>query len=204
MTKHADEEQRRHQVGEALMDVVAERGLAKTTLRQVAEAANVSVGLVQRYFATKEDLLLFGFDHVYRRTAERVAAVPVELPVRNVLTGIAESVLPLTAERQRECRVWLAFVQASINDPDLASAHHRSSSELLDGLRQAIAGAQHTGEIAEFLDSGREAQSLMAFLDGITLNGIATTTTYDPLTQRALLQDHLNRLFAVGRQEKTL
>lgn len=185
------------------MDVVAERGLAKTTLRQVAEAANVSVGLVQRYFATKEDLLLFGFDHVYRRTAERVAAVPVELPVRNVLTSIAEAVLPLTPERQRECRVWLAFVQASVNDPDLASAHHRSSSELLDGLRQAITGAQHTGEIADALDPDHEAKSLMAVLDGITLNGVALNNTYDPPTQTALLRNHLDQLFAAGQEVET-
>lgn len=195
MTRHADADQRQHQVGEALLDVVAEKGLAKTTLRQVADAADVSVGLVQRYFATKEDLLTFGFEHVYRLTAERVAAVPMRTPVRAIVTAIAETVLPLTAERQRECRVWLAFVQASINDPDLAASHHRSSSELLEGLTNALDGARRAGELAGGVDTGREARALMAFVDGLTLHGVATGHSYDPESQRALLQNYLDRLF---------
>lgn len=195
MTEHADAEDRRYQVGEALMVVVADRGLTKTTLRHVADAAGVSVGLVQRYFATKEDLLKFGFDHLYRRTLDRVAAVPVQRPVRNVLTGIAEAVLPLTVERARESRVWLAFVQASVNDDDLAETHRQSSTELLDGLHQALEGAQRTGELATSADTAHEASAMMAFIDGLTLHGAASPATYSPSAQRALLHGYVDRLF---------
>ncbi|MGW0482702.1 helix-turn-helix domain-containing protein [Nonomuraea sp. NPDC003214] len=64
------------------MRTLAERGLARTTLVDVAAAAEVSVGLVQRYFRSKDELLLFGIEHVYRRVGERVRQVQVTTPVR--------------------------------------------------------------------------------------------------------------------------
>ena len=177
------------------MQVVAERGLAGTTLRHVADAAEVSVGLVQRYFATKDELLHFGFEHVYLRTQERVAAVPIELPVKQIVLGIAEAILPLDPQRRRESRVWLAFVHASLNDAQLAETHRKSAAELVDGLRRALDGAQRAGELDDAVDIGAEALSLTALLDGLTVNGIATEQQYDGDALRELVRRHIDQLF---------
>lgn len=176
------------------MHVVSERGLAGTTLRHVADHAGVSVGLVQRYFATKADLLHFGFDHVYRRTHERIAAVPLDPPVRTILVGIAEAILPLDPERRRESRVWLAFVHASLSDAQLARTHQQSATELLEGLQAALAGAQRAGELRAGLDLDAEAATLMALLDGLTLSGIAMEDRYPAEVLRELVHDHLDSL----------
>jgi TetR/AcrR family transcriptional regulator, transcriptional repressor of bet genes len=75
MARTADHEQRRRQVAEALMAVVGERGLARTTLADVADHAGVSIGLVQRYFRSKAQLLRFGVEHMYHRAEQRLQEV---------------------------------------------------------------------------------------------------------------------------------
>ncbi|GLZ78828.1 transcriptional regulator [Actinorhabdospora filicis] len=198
MTQHADAETRRIQVAEALLTTIAERGLARTTLTDVAATAGVSVGLVQRYFRSKDELLRFGFDHVCRRTRERVGRVPIVLPVRNVVIALMEQILPLEPEREKELGVWLSFVQASLTDTELAATHQASVTELIDGLTAAFEGAQRAGELPPGLDLRAEAAALAAFVDGLCLHH-ATTQSFDAARSRAALRTYVDRMFASGR-----
>ena len=52
-----DHDERRARLTEVLLDVVAEGGLEAATIRTVAAAAGVSIGTVQHYFKTKDDML---------------------------------------------------------------------------------------------------------------------------------------------------
>ena len=45
------------QIRDAAMKCFAEHGIAKTSLRTIAEAAGVSLGLIQHYFFTKQQLI---------------------------------------------------------------------------------------------------------------------------------------------------
>ncbi|QIV79959.1 TetR/AcrR family transcriptional regulator [Mycolicibacterium frederiksbergense] len=45
------------QIRDAAMKCFAEHGIDKTSLRTIAEAANVSLGLIQHYFFTKQQLI---------------------------------------------------------------------------------------------------------------------------------------------------
>jgi AcrR family transcriptional regulator len=46
--------------------IVAERGLDDVSVREVASAAGVSIGTVQHYFRTKDDMLFTAFQDVVR------------------------------------------------------------------------------------------------------------------------------------------
>ncbi|MBE1534559.1 TetR/AcrR family transcriptional regulator [Actinomadura algeriensis] len=196
MTQHADADTRRAQVASALVTVVAERGLARTTLADVARTAEVSVGLVQRYFRTKDELLKFGIEHVYRRTEERVAAIPVEPPIRDLVVRLMETSLPLTPGRHAEARVWLGFVQASLTDPEMAAVHRAATGRLIDGVRRALEGARHAGEITAGVDAAAEAAALVAFADGLCLHHAATGDGFDASRIAAALRTYVDRLFA--------
>ena len=196
MTTHRAGTDRRRQVGEALIEVVAEHGLRHTTLRRVADVAGVSVGLVQRYFASKDELLQFGFDYVYQRTHDRIDAVPITHPVKEVVIGIAETLLPLDLARQRECRVWLAFVHAALNDPALLETHHTAAHETVAALRTALIGAQRSGELNRSVDVDSAALELASALDGLTLSGTASRHLYSVDTLRILLRRQVDQIFA--------
>lgn len=182
------------------MSTVAEHGLERTTIRRVADAAGVSVGLVQRYFASKDDLLRFGIEYVYERTRARVAAVPLDQPeVRTIVEQIIVVQLPLNDERAHESRVWLAFIEATLSDTTKRVIHVDATRELLDGLTRALAGAQRRGEMAPSLDPSQEAMALVALMDGLVLHATATGSPFDRDTVRTAVRTHLDRLFAGAR-----
>src|SRR5690348_14257805 len=60
---------RRSQILDAAVRVIAERGIDGARLADIAEAAGVSLGLVQHYFRHRRRLLL----EVFRREEERIS-----------------------------------------------------------------------------------------------------------------------------------
>ncbi|MGK5630363.1 TetR/AcrR family transcriptional regulator [Streptomyces sp. URMC 123] len=198
MTRHADADTRRAQIADALMSTVAERGLARTALADVAATAGVSVGLVQRYFRTKGDLLGFGVEWIYDRARERVREVEITLPVRAVVVRMMETFLPLDDEREMELKVWLNFLQASLTDPGMAATHQAAARDLRDGLVEALSGAQRAGELADDIDVAAEATALIAFVDGLSLHHAVTGEGYAADDLRAALVRYVDRLFDGG------
>ncbi len=74
MPKRVDHEERRRQIADALLRTAATRGLHATGMREVAAEAGVSLRLVQYYFGTKEELLLFAMQQLAAQFAERAMA----------------------------------------------------------------------------------------------------------------------------------
>ncbi|RBQ20762.1 TetR family transcriptional regulator [Spongiactinospora rosea] len=198
MTRHADPDTRRLQIAEALLSTLSERGLGGTTLADVAAAADVSVGLVQRYFRTKEELLIFGIEYVYQRATDRLHQVEVVPPVRDVVVGLMETFLPLDETRERELRVWLNFLTASLTSRRMAAIHQAATSELIDGITDALTAAQRTGELDGDLDPRTEAAAFVAFVDGLCLHHAATGDGYDATALREALVTYAERLFKRG------
>ncbi|MFY7064489.1 TetR/AcrR family transcriptional regulator [Nocardiopsis changdeensis] len=205
MARTADHEQRRRQVAEALMAVVGERGLARTTLADVADHAGVSVGLVQRYFRSKAQLLRFGVEHMYHRAEQRLQEVsdgPVS-SVRDWLDRATETLLPLDDERVRELTVWLEFLPAALADPEMLRMHRETTRTLADALIEALEIAVREGELPADRDPRAEAVALIACVDGLTLHHIVTAEPFTAEAIRTALTTHLDRLFTAPESPRT-
>jgi AcrR family transcriptional regulator len=63
----------RQRLYETAIDLITEHGYAATTLRQVAEAADVSVGLLYKYFPSKRAVVLELYDQLSTEYAARAA-----------------------------------------------------------------------------------------------------------------------------------
>src|SRR6266487_1069374 len=57
------------------MRLIAERGYEATTLRDIAKEANVSVGLLYRYFPSKQAVILAFYDELSADFARHAAAM---------------------------------------------------------------------------------------------------------------------------------
>ncbi len=66
-------EQRRRQIVDAAVNLFIENGFHKTTTRQIARAAGISIGSLYEYIATKEDVLYLVCDAIHAEIERGVA-----------------------------------------------------------------------------------------------------------------------------------
>lgn len=180
------------------MAVVGAKGLARTTLADVADEAGVSVGLVQSYFRSKAQLLRFGVEYMYARSEARLLALAEEhgpvAAVRAQLALIGETLLPLDEERRRELVVWTEFLPATLADAEMSRLHKETTGRLLGALTGAMEEARRTGELPEDADPRAEAAALVAFVDGLTVHCLVTDGDFTGESSRAALRTYLDRL----------
>lgn len=196
-----DHEQRRRQIGEALLRIASARGLQSATMREVAAEAGVSLRLVQYYFHTKEQLLLASLAYLGEQLTERVAASIRALgPVtpRSVVHGTLTAVLPTDEESVRLTRAYTGFYTLLFSDPEVGERHGATYPDKLESLlAKQIAAAQQAGEVAADVDPALTAAALLALTNGLGSSVLGGQR--DGAAARRILEDQLGRLFSPGR-----
>ena len=200
MPRIADHDARRRQVAAAVADLVAADGLDGVTVARTAATAGISVGLVQHYFPSKDDMLLFAFTHVRdridARVAEGVAAGERSgARIEHVLLDALGELLPLDERRHRECRVTLAFAGRTVDNPRLAEALRTGADSVRARLAQAIHNGKECGEVPAETDERMEAVRLLSLVDGLALHAWTGPETVPADVVRAALAGHLRALF---------
>ncbi|GAA2792768.1 TetR/AcrR family transcriptional regulator [Saccharopolyspora taberi] len=165
MPRQVDHQARRKLIAEALWRVARQRGMDAVSMRHVATEAGVSVGMVQHYFRTKDQMLSFALETIGERVAERIGARLAELPgdcapVRRVRAMLLE-LLPLDAARHLEAHVGFAFFTRAAVEPGLATRLREQYPEFVGFV------AAEVGRARGDLDADREARALMALVDGL-------------------------------------
>src|SRR5262249_42287535 len=136
----------------ALLRVAAARGLHATGMREVAAEAGVSLRLVQYYFGTKEELLLFAMQQLAAGFAERglarirQAASPPR--PRDVIAAILTEAVPADEEMRTFYVVYTAYLALSLTDPALAVAPLvRNSAAVIGVVAAQLKAAQAAGDV---------------------------------------------------------
>ena len=181
MPKRVDQAERRAHIVEALLAIVGQRGIDAVSLREVAQEAGVSMGAVQHYFATKDEMLAYALEHwltlsVHQRFSQRIrdragvtgphgTAAPVDqadqLDPVPVLLALAAEFLPHDEESRADVRVALAFIERAAAQPELARAMRGAFTGFKETL-QALLAASDPG-----LDASAEGLRLAALLEGL-------------------------------------
>jgi AcrR family transcriptional regulator len=164
MPRKVDHRERRELLADALMRLAATRGLEKVSLRHVAAEAEVSTGMVQHYFRTKDEMMTFAFDMVVDRIRDRSEAEAGPTTPRELVRGLLLQVLPLDETRWLENHVVLAFLAYAAVKPAIVSGLRESAAE----MRTFLAG-QLRAAGAEGVDPDRAAAGLLALVDGLGL-----------------------------------
>ncbi len=117
MPKVVDHEQRRRDIGVALMRVVQRDGMAAASVRTVAAEAGWSTGALRYYFKTQEELREFATrlagERVEHRILEYVRYDGAHVSLTERAATIAEQLIPLDDERREEYRLWQAVAEWS-------------------------------------------------------------------------------------------
>lgn len=200
MPRVADHDARRLQVAAAVEQLIAQDGLDGVTVARTAAAAGISVGLVQHYFPSKDDMLLHTFTAVRNRIEQRVMADAQRAGdagarIEQILLAALADLLPFDDVRRRECRVVLAFTGRTVDSPPLAEALRASNAHLRALLAQAIHNGKECGEVPPATAEHTEAARVYAHLDGLILHSYTDPQTMPVETAKTALAEHLHRLF---------
>jgi AcrR family transcriptional regulator len=180
---------------DAVVEVIAERGLEAATMRNVAAVAGISLAQVQYYFRSKEELVAAAFHHLTRAFDEKLATVDLSGPPRKVLRDALELWLPLDESRARDARVWLAFSAAAATSTALKEIAAATDHELRIAFARLLDAAVAEGQLGEVVDTESEAALLLAVVDGLVVQGLALPTSARSAFLVAGLNTHLGRLF---------
>jgi AcrR family transcriptional regulator len=190
MPKKVDHQERRTLIADALMRVASDRGLEAVSLRHVAAEAGVSAGMVQHYFATKDEMMAFAMavvrDRSQARVTEAVTRLGAEPAPRLLLRTLIAALLPLDAQSGDDARVALAFLAYTAVRPAAA-----------DGMRE------DTGQLLAFIagllpvpDAAEAAGGLLALMEGLGI--YLLSRQYTAAQALSVLDAQLDRLFPAG------
>lgn len=195
MARRRDVDGQREALSAATWSVLAEGGLARLTLRAVAERAGCSTGLVLHTFPDRRALLAHARRRLRERATARVeAAEAAATEPQEALRDVLLSVLALGSEWSDEPRVWTSFLAASLDDPDLAEHHLEGNRALLARVTRLL-GACHDDWGAERVRI--TAMALVALVEGLNVLGSADDESYPAQAQRLAVLTALDTLDAL-------
>lgn len=199
MPKKVDHRSRRAAIAESVWRLMARGGMEAVSMRHVAADAGMSLGQVQHYFATKEELLTFAYELVTDQVATRVSLRddprPDEEPEpRDVVRNALVEMLPLDAERTLDAHVWFAFLAKAAVAPEVAAQLRKTHADLEDLIVDQLRRGQHRGVVPVDLDPVRAARTLLAVLDGLTAHVLIGH--HSPADAEHAFDTHLDTLFS--------
>jgi AcrR family transcriptional regulator len=204
--KKVDHDSRRREIADAVLCLAAAEGLESVSLRRVAAEAGVSMGAVQHYFRTKEEMLEFAGAHLAVRREERITArftaAGVVPTVRELVRVSALEVLPTDDLSRADYLAGIAFFIRALREPRIAERIAEGGHQLYGFFATELAKAKRTGELAEDADPYREAVLLWSIVDGLSSSLALGECTADEAV--ATLEYHIDRLFLPVAEPATM
>jgi AcrR family transcriptional regulator len=178
---------RRRQILQAAVQVIAEKGLCDTGIKDVADQAGTSPALVIYYFGKKDVLLAealsFADERFYAGTADAVAGMSsardrlVELVRCSCSVGEAEDDFD-------EWVLWLDLWARAPRDPDVARDRQAMDRRWRSTITEIVRQGQAAGEFAP-VDADAFALRLGALIDGLAIQVVL----HDPEVTRERMFD---------------
>lgn len=200
MPRIADHEERRRQIADAVCELISQHGLDTVTVARTAAVAGMSVGLVQHYFRTKDEMLLHAFNEVSarirKRAEERIrAGTEHRQPISRVMAEVMAECIPLDENRRTEFRVTRAFAGRALDAPALAEVDLDAARQLRRDVAQAVHNGKECGEVEADMDPWPAAVRLTAVVEGLAMqvyrepagvNGVPAAELVAPILEAEL------------------
>ncbi|MEU3989354.1 TetR family transcriptional regulator C-terminal domain-containing protein [Streptomyces platensis] len=205
MPKKVDHEARRQEISEALCRIAGTRGLDGASLRDVAAEAGISLGRLQHYFRTRDEMLLFALRYINRlagdRIRGRIEALTEEPTPREVLRACLSGMLPLDDRSRIGLLVGAAYYARAVHDEALRAEAEDGIPRLRAFFADQLRLAADRGELPPERANEDEAMLLISAADGLATYVLLEVHT--PETALRLVDLHLANLFGTERSAET-
>ncbi len=173
--KRMPPDQRREAIVAAALDVAVRKGLASTTVRDVAAEMGTSSGLIHHYFDSMDEVLAAAFERVAEQDlrASQAAMAAAPSPVE-ALRRFFRTYTP--ADKDWAFQLWLDAWAEAARRPALQATSRRLNLAWQGVLEDAIRGGVRAGAFA-CPDPAGAAWRILSLLDGLALQVVAHGTT---------------------------
>jgi AcrR family transcriptional regulator len=192
MPHRAEPNPKRLELIHAIWALIARSGLDSVTLRAVAAEAGVSMGRVQHYFPSKQEMLQQACLAIIEGANERFSANPATTSPRSALRELVRTTLPLDQDQRVGVTVWFAFVARAVQDPAIAGIIRKAWQGTQREVEARLQAARHDGTLAPGVDTRAAAALLPVLLDGLITHLLVGDITPDDAL--ALADSKIDRL----------
>lgn len=182
MPRLVDHDVRRRELALAVWGIIAERGIEGVTLRAVAREAGVSVGRVQHYYATREELVRDSCRVMLDLAGESFDAQTGAPGPAESLRALVLHAIPTTEGFTQGTAVWTTYLAKSVDDEGIAALLRGSHTDVLDLAARWVEDAREAGELQASppgLPARDLALELLALADGYAARVLAGSLTAD-------------------------
>ncbi|WP_161993289.1 TetR/AcrR family transcriptional regulator [Lacisediminimonas profundi] len=166
-------------------DLISEHGIDALTMRQVAQASNVSTGTINYHFQNKENLVISALENAYQlpKDWEQYRGSPAAQLRRIALSYV------LRASSDRWWRFWINYLAASTRHEEMQVHQEARFDKQLAFWSSLVADGIAKGEFCEGLDPVDTAREMLILVHGL----IAMQFMKPDAKTRAFARERINK-----------
>lgn len=179
---------RRTQIAEAGIQILASRGVRALTHRAIDDALELATGSTSYYARTRRDLIVLIVDQLAARTSDDLVAQQIpKAPTPQTLASMLVAALDATMERSADHRARLVLLLECRNDPEL----HTSLATRPEVRRSIVEVATTLLARLGVDEPNAYAADLAGLLDGLLMQRIIRTA---PIDEKRVITAYLTGL----------
>jgi AcrR family transcriptional regulator len=198
LPKVVDHEARRRDFIEAAYQTILEEGLARTTVRAVAERAGYTTGALVHYFADKDELIRHVLEENGKAVRLRMQNAQRAHRGRGALREVLLEALPTDKSSGSSWRIWLALWYHSEESAAMRAEERRRYREWIGRISEILQEAVELGELPADTDLPTEARLLVAMADGLGVQYLMANGRMSARKIADLVDQQLDRLFGAA------
>lgn len=183
--------ERRQQIVDGLLTVMAETGYQKASIQRIAQAAGLSPGLVHYHFGAKREVLLGLVEHLEATLRARYDSRAADAPR---LPAFLDAHLASDATSDpRAVRAWVALASEALRDPEVRAVYEDAVQKRRDVLVELLGEARPQASRAQV---EAFAGLVLAGIEGALVTGTLAPDVIPPGTAAGALADVVTRWIA--------
>jgi AcrR family transcriptional regulator len=202
MPRIVNHDDRRRQICDALLDIVAESGITGATIRAVAERSGWSTGVIGHYFHGRQDLLLGGLRRAAEILGEHNSRVLGTLSGIQALEQILEGSVPLDGRRLALSKIFFFFFVEAMTDAVLRQEVETYLVGWRKSVARAIRTAQEAGDIPAGINRKAIAIDLVGLVDGISMHALIDGAVMSHLREQSPVRFWIRRLIGEASADR--
>lgn len=196
MSKKVDHMARKHHIVEATFEVIYTYGFEKTTLREIAKQAGLSLGSVQYFFPKQKDIYTFAMNVIFQRFEERMKRVArVDEDVFESAVRMVKQIVQVhTAEERMENDIWVKFTLMSTMNPEYQELNENYRKINLTFAEDVIRVLYENEYLTNTIDVKEMGHSLIIFITGLVFESVIYPHLYNDQVVDEKIREYLKNI----------